>query len=107
MEWVFLAGAVVCEVVATLCLRVAANGRRGFYGVVTVGYVLAFALLTLALRGGIGLGVAYGIWTASGVALTAVASRIIFKEPLTRLMMLGIGLIVAGVLVIEIGSAAH
>ena len=49
-------------------------------------------------------GVAYGIWAASGVALTAVASKALFKEPLTALMMGGIALIIAGVLLVELGA---
>ena len=53
---------------------------------------------------GLGLGVAYGIWAASGVALTAVASKALFKEPLTALMMGGIALIIAGVLLVELGA---
>ncbi|MCW2088227.1 UNVERIFIED_ORG: multidrug transporter EmrE-like cation transporter [Rhodococcus erythropolis] len=64
-----------------------------------------FRFLTLALDAGLTIGVAYGIWTACGVALTAIASRILFREPLTRLMMVGIGLIAAGVLLIELGAS--
>ena len=52
-----------------------------------------------------GIGVAYGIWTAVGVALTAVLSRCLFDEPLTRTMLLGIGLIATGVVLLELGSA--
>lgn len=51
------------------------------------------------------LGVAYGIWAAAGVALTAILSRILFKEPLTWVMGLGIILIAGGVLLIELGAA--
>ena len=51
------------------------------------------------------LGVAYGVWSAGGVAVTAIASRLFFNEPLTRTMMAGIALIMAGVLLVEIGSA--
>lgn len=54
---------------------------------------------------GLALGVAYGIWAATGVALTAVFSRILFKEPLTQVMTAGIGLIIIGVLMIELGTA--
>lgn len=64
-----------------------------------------FRLPDLALDAGLTIGVAYGIWTACGVALTAIASRILFREPLTRLMMVGIGLIAAGVLLIELGAS--
>jgi len=49
------------------------------------------------------IGVAYGIWAATGVALTAVLGRVLFREPLTRLMLGGIGLIIVGVLLVELG----
>ena len=77
---------------------------KRWLAVVTVGYLAAFAFLTLALDAGLTIGVAYGIWTACGVALTAIASRILFREPLTKLMIVGIGLIAAGVLLIELGA---
>lgn len=73
--------------------------------VVVTGFLAAFVFLTLALDGGMALGVAYGIWAATGVALTAVASRILFREPLTKVMGAGIGLIIVGVLFIELGAA--
>lgn len=104
MAWLFLAAAVVLEVVGTLALRMATNGRRAWFVVVVVAYAGAFAALTATLAAGLALGVAYGIWAAVGVALTAVASRLLFKEPLTPLMGLGIALIAAGVLAIELGS---
>ena len=52
------------------------------------------------------LGVAYGIWTAAGVALAAVASRILFHEPLSPLMGAGIAMIGTGVVLVELGSGA-
>lgn len=50
--WLFLAVAIVVEVAATLSLRVAATGRRAWYLPVGVGYLVAFGLLSLALREG-------------------------------------------------------
>ncbi len=106
MVWLLLGAAIACEVAATLSLRVASTGgSRRWYAAVVLGYVAAFSFLSLTLAQGLGIGVAYGIWTATGVAVTAVASRVLFGEPLTRLMLLGIGLIVAGVLLVELGSA--
>ncbi|KQS66696.1 multidrug efflux SMR transporter [Modestobacter sp. Leaf380] len=105
MGYLFLVLAIVAEVSATLSLRMASRGSRRWYVPVVVGYVVAFGLLALVLREGIGLGVAYGIWAASGVALTAVAGRVLFAEPLTRTMVAGIAVIVSGVLLIELGSA--
>lgn len=106
MNWVFLICAILAEVTATLCLRMASQGgvKKWLAGTVA-GYLAALAGLTLALDGGLALGVAYGIWAASGVALTAIASRILFREPLTKVMGAGIGLIVIGVLCIELGAA--
>ena len=104
MQYLLLFGAIASEVIGTLSLRVAANGRAGFYVAVAVGYVVAFTMLWGSLRLGMPLGVAYGIWAAAGVAVTAVASRFLFGEPLTRRMLGGIGFIVVGVLLIELGA---
>ncbi|AWB90956.1 DMT family transporter [Aeromicrobium chenweiae] len=105
MQWFLLGLAITVEVVATLSLKVATGGRPRWYAGVAAGYVTALVLLSLALDAGLGLGVAYGIWTATGVAATAILSRVLFKEPLTLLMTAGIGLIVAGVLLIELGAS--
>ncbi|WP_326615904.1 SMR family transporter [Streptomyces decoyicus] len=103
-KWRLLLAAILLEATATLSLRVALD-HAAWFAVVAIGYTASFAALTFALRQGMALGAAYGIWAASGVALTALASRILFKEPLTKVMSLGIGLIVAGVLAIELGAA--
>ena len=70
------------------------------------GYVGAFTLLALVLREGMALGVAYGIWGAMGVALTAVLAALLFGQPLTGVMILGLALIIGGVLTVELGSQA-
>lgn len=105
MAWLYLAGAILTEVTATLCLRSAARGRRSLYAVVVAGYLAAFAFLSLTLAAGLPLGVAYGVWAAVGVALMAVASRVLFDEPLTPVIAAGISLIAGGVLLVELGSA--
>ncbi len=105
--WVALAGAILVEVFATLALRASEGFRKRVWIVpVTVGYLASFYLLWLTLRLGMHVGIAYGVWTACGVALVAVAARVLFREPLTWLMVAGIGLIVAGVLTIEMVAAA-
>ena len=62
MNWVFLIAAILSEVTATLCLRTASQGgsRKWLIGTVA-GYLAAFTGLTLALDGGLALGVAHGI----------------------------------------------
>ena len=101
--WPALGGAIISEVSATLALRQALN-HPGFYVVVGIGYALAFILLSLTLKAGMPLGVAYGLWGALGVALTAVLSMLVFGEPITVLVALGIALIMAGVLLVELGA---
>lgn len=102
-KWLLLAGAIVTEVSGSLSLRAAVD-NPAWYAVVVLGYVAAFAFLAAVLRRGMPLGVAYGIWGATGVALTAVLSTVLFAEPFTPLMTAGIALIIGGVLLVEIGS---
>ncbi len=104
MNWLFLAVAIISEVGATLSLRMATHGRRIWLVPVVGGYLIAFAGLSLSLRGGMNLGVAYGVWTACGVVLTAMAGRLLFGEPFSRLMALGVVLIMGGVLLVETGA---
>ena len=71
LSWTLLVAAILSEVGATLSLKVAATGRPRWYAAVAAGYIAAFGMLSLALNEGMALGVAYGIWAAAGVALTA------------------------------------
>src|SRR5699024_12664779 len=88
-------------------LRVAATGRRAFYGVVAGGYLMAFVFLSASLAMGMPLGDAYGIWTAVGIVLTVLLSKLMFGESLTAGMGLGIALIVGGGRLIERGAAVR
>ena len=101
--WALLGCAIAAEVTATLSLKGALEAPA-LYAVVVLGYLGAFALLTAVLRTGMGLGVAYGVWAAAGVALTAVLSAAVYGEPLTPLMGVGIALVITGVLCVELGS---
>ena len=102
-KWVLLATAIVAEVAATLALR-ASQDHAAWLVLVVVGYLMAFAGLTLVLREGVAVGVAYGIWGAAGTAFTAFLAAAIFGDPFTRPIVAGIALIIAGVLFIEFGS---
>jgi small multidrug resistance pump len=106
--WWLLSGAIVVEVAATLALRASEGGRKRLWLIpVIVGYLIAFGLLSATLSAGLAIGVAYGVWAACGVALTAIAGRLLFREPLTWVMAVGIAVIMGGVLLIEVGSGAH
>lgn len=94
-----LAGAIVAEVIGTLALR-ASVAHLGWIAVVVL-YLVAFLLLGLTLAAGMPVAIAYGVWSAVGITVVAIAARVIWQEVLTRRMMLGIALIVIGVLLVE------
>jgi small multidrug resistance pump len=69
-----------------------------------VGYAASFLLLVKVLQSGMPLGVAYGIWSALGVAATALFSSLLFDEAFTLVMVGGLALIIGGVVLVEAGS---
>ena len=104
MSMVWLAAAIVSEIGATLSLRASDGFRRRLWLIpVVVGYALAFIFLGIALREGMPVGVAYGIWVAVGISVVAVLARLIWRDPLTTRMVAGIVVIAAGVLLVELG----
>src|SRR5699024_3601157 len=103
IPWMLLLGAILSEVTATLSLRGALD-HRALYVVVVTGYAISFVLLAQVLKRGMGLGVAYGLWGAGGVVLTALRSAVFFGEAFTALKIVGIVLVAAGVAVVELGS---
>lgn len=105
--WLTLAGGIVLEVFSTLGLRASDGFRKRVWIVpVVVGYVASFALISWTLALGMPVGIAYGVWSACGVALVALLGKVLFAEPLTPMMVLGIGFIIAGVLTIELSGTA-
>jgi small multidrug resistance pump len=108
VTWLVLAAAIGIEVFATLGLR-ASDGfrKKAWIAPVVAAYLASFYLLWLTLALGLPVGIAYGVWTACGVALVAVIARYLFGDPLTLKMLIGIGLVIAGVLTIELVGAVH
>ncbi|WP_136055268.1 SMR family transporter [Microbacterium sp. K24] len=105
MTWLLLALAIASEVTATLSLRASEGLRRKrWIPVIVVGYLAAFTLLGTILALGMPVGVAYGIWAAAGVAVTAVLGRLIFKDHFSVMMAIGVALIAVGVSLIEFGG---
>ncbi|ADD44613.1 DMT family transporter [Stackebrandtia nassauensis] len=104
-KWLMLGIAIALEVGATLSLRAMSGLEHPwFLAAVVAGYVGAFYFVAKLLETGMQVGVAYGVWAASGVALTAILGSLLFGDPLTWQVGAGIGLIIGGVLLVEIGS---
>jgi small multidrug resistance pump len=104
--WWYLALAIVAEVIATSALK-AADGftRLGPALVVVAGYGVAFYFLSLALRG-IPVGIAYAVWSGVGIVLISLIGWLLYGQTLDGAAGIGIGLIVAGVVVLNVFSKA-
>ena len=105
----YLAVAIIAEVIATTALR-AADGFTQFWPslISIVGYVVAFYFLSLTLRS-MPVGIAYAIWSGVGIVLISLAGWLIYKQLLDLPALIGMALIMAGVIVINLFSktAAH
>lgn len=109
MNYLFLLIAIVAEVVATSALKASEGfSKLGPSLIVVAGYAVAFYFLSLTLKG-IPLGVAYAIWSGMGVVLVAVVGVFLYKQSLDAAGVVGMALIVAGVIVLNLFSktAAH
>ena len=108
-NWVFLLIAIVSETVATSALKSSEGFSRLWPSVLVVaGYSAAFYFLSLTLRT-IPVGIAYAIWSGIGVVLIALAGWLIHGQRLDAAALIGIGLIVSGVIVMNVfsSSSAH
>lgn len=106
MTLLFLALAIATEVTATVSLKLSEGFTRPVPSIVVViGYGAAFFFLSQALKRGMSIGVAYGIWSAVGVAAIAAIGVLLLGERLTLIQVGGIGLVILGVLALELGGA--
>ena len=105
--YVFLAIAIVSEVIATSALK-AADGFTQWLPslVVVVGYCVAFFFLSLTLRA-IPVGLAYAIWSGAGIVLVTTAGWIFYGQKLDVWGFVGLGLITAGVLIVNLLSKTN
>ena len=100
MKWVYLLIAILTEVVATSALKASHSFTRLGPSLLTVaGYLVAFYCLSLTLRE-MPVGVAYAIWCGVGIVLAAL----LFGQRLDMGAIVGMALIIAGVIVINVFS---
>jgi len=107
--YVYLAIAICAEVVATTSMKALAGFNRPLpLLLVVTGYSLSFWMLALVVRT-IPVGIAYAIWAGLGIVLVSVAAAVLYRQYLDLPAVLGMGLIIAGVVVIQLfsRSAGH
>ncbi len=107
MTWTLLAIAIICEVIATTALKLSDSFTRLVPGVATVVfYGLAFYCLTFTMRA-LPTGVIYAIWSGAGVVLMGLIGWLFLGQKLDWPAIIGMGLIIAGVLVINLFSSVE
>lgn len=102
--FMYLTMAIVAEVIATAMLKTSEGFTRLWPSLVVVaGYAIAFWGLSMVVKT-MPLGIVYAIWSGMGIVLISIAALFIYQQKLDLPAMTGIGLIVAGVLVINLLS---
>src|SRR5512144_498893 len=102
--WALLVIAIIAEVIATSALKAAAGFTRpGPSFVVVAGYGVAFYFLSLTLEF-IPVGVTYALWSGIGIVLVTLIAWVLYGQALDWPAIAGLGLIVAGVLVLNLFS---
>lgn len=104
MNWLILGIAICAEVIATSALKASEGFTRLFPSIlVVVGYAISFYLLSLTLKV-IPIGITYAIWSGLGVVLISLVAWYFYGQKLDLASVIGILLIVAGVMVLNLFS---
>jgi len=107
MTWLYLALAITLEVSGTTCMKLSEGFTKTVPSVLLfVFYTVSFCFLTLALKK-IDVSIAYAVWSGVGTALIATIGVLWFKEPATALKLISLGLIIIGVVGLNLGGGAH
>lgn len=107
MTWLYLALAIVLEVSGTTCMKLSEGFTKTVPSILLfVFYSLSFCMLTLALKK-IDVSVAYAVWSGVGTALIATIGVLWFKEPATAMKLISLGLIIIGVVGLNLSGGAH
>lgn len=102
--YLYLAIAIAAEVIATTSMKAIDGFNKPLPLLLVVGgYGIAFWMLTLVVRT-IPVGIAYAIWAGLGIVLVSIAAMFIYQQKLDLPAILGMGLIVSGVVVIQLFS---
>jgi small multidrug resistance pump len=104
MHYVYLLISIFTEVVSTSALKATSNFTNPIpTGIVVVGYAATFYFFNLTLTQ-IPIGIAYAVWSGLGMVLIALSSWVLYKQPLDLPAFIGIGFILAGVMVLNLFS---
>ena len=107
MHWILLSIGIGIEIAATTAIKMSDGFTKvGYAGLALAGFGVAFYVMSLVVRT-MPLGIAYSVWAGGGIAGVTIAGTILFSQRLDGYAYLGIGLIIAGVVVLNgLSSAA-
>ncbi|MEP3330421.1 SMR family transporter [Sedimentitalea sp.] len=104
IHYIYLLLAIVAETIGTTALQASQQfSRFGPSVIVVISYGIAFYLLAMALRF-MPVGVAYAIWSGLGIVLIALIGLVMFGQKLDIAAIIGLGLIIAGIVIIQLFS---
>lgn len=104
MPWLYMAGAIFCEIIATSALKSAEGFTRPVpTALVLIGYGVAFYCLSVALKT-IPVGIAYAVWSGVGIVAISLIGLFWYRQTIDAAGLAGMALIVAGVIVINLFS---
>jgi small multidrug resistance pump len=107
LDWLLLAGAIVFEVMAVSAMRLTDGFRKIWPWAVVMALCFGLSLYLLSLTlDTLPVGVVYAIWTGAGLVLITVVGRVVFKQVMDRPALIGMTLILAGVVVLQLFSDA-
>ncbi|MDA2963314.1 MAG: multidrug efflux SMR transporter [Actinomycetota bacterium] len=107
MAWFLLSIAILAEIVGTLLLKASDGLSKLWPSIgVGVGYVIAFTLMSISLKK-IDVGITYAIWSGFGIIGAAVGGILFFDEHLSRIIIIGMAVIITGVVIMNLGGATH
>ena len=107
MAWFLLSIAIVAEIAGTLFLK-ASDGLSKLWPSIGVamGYTTAFTLMAISLKK-LDIGITYAIWSGVGIMGAAIGDLIFFDQHLSKLNIIGMGIIIVGVIVMNLGGVSH
>ncbi|MCD4810037.1 MAG: multidrug efflux SMR transporter [Methanosarcinales archaeon] len=107
MSLFYLIIAIIFEVAGTTCMKLSYGFTKAVPSILMIIlYLLSLGSLTFALKK-IDVSVAYAIWAGIGTALIVAVGVLWFKEPVTALKIISLGLIIIGVIGLNLSGGAH
>ncbi len=107
MSWMYLFFAIISEVTGTTCMKLSGGFTKVLPSIaMVIFYGISLTSLTIAIKN-IDVSVAYAVWSGIGTALITIIGILWFKEPATAFKIISIGLVIVGVIGLNLSGGNH